>query len=210
MHNACREMRVAVQSLFRAPWLTAAIVISIGLGVGANATVFAWMDTILRHPFPAIEDGHALVAINGADGDGAVRGMPPIAVPTLEAWRARATSFTDIAGYAPIRLNLRESTSALGEPVWAQIVTPNYFTTLRVTAALGRVFTERDTTIGQDVVVLSHEFWRRRFGGRHDIIGRSLLFNGVLLTVIGVLPRDFGGVIVGLQFETWIPLWRQA
>lgn len=204
-----RELRVAIRSAARSPWTTGAIVLSLGLAIGANTTVFAWMDNIMRHPFPAIPDSVALVAINSADPTGAVEGMPAIAQPALETWRSKSQSFLGIAAHSAVRLNMREAAAVASEPVWSEIVGVSFFDLLGVRAESGRVFSDTDESDTAPVAVIGHDYWQRRFGGDPAVVGRTLLFNSQPLTVIGILPRGFSGVVVGLRFDVWVPLWLQ-
>jgi predicted permease len=210
MDSLWRDLRHAVRGLISSPGFALTVVLSVGLGVGANTTVFAWMDNIVRNPFPGIPRGGELVALNVAEMDGRVEGMPPIAYPVLEEWRARTTLFAGIAAHAQARLNLRPSPSELGEPVWVEITSANFFDTVAVVAGPGRVFNTGDEAASAAVVVLSHAFWLRRFGGALDAIGRSVLFNGVPLTIVGIAPPRFTGVVMGLGFDAWVPVWQQS
>jgi predicted permease len=209
MEPFLRDLRYAVRTLRQSPLFALTVILSIGLGAGGTTTVFAWIDNLVRHPFPAIPDGGALVALNTADRDGHVEGMSPIAWPVLEDWRARLTSFERVSAHAASRVSLREAPGALGEPLWAELVASHFFDTLRVGAALGRTFGDADRAEDAAVVVVSYALWQRRFGGASDILGRSLLFNGAALTVVGVAPPRFGGVVSGLAFDVWIPIWQQ-
>ena len=209
MESIWRDLRHAIRGFAANPGFTLTVVLLVGLGIGANTTVFAWMDRIIRHPFPAIPDGSELIALNVADVEGRVTGMAPVAYPVLEDWRRRVTAFASIAAHAQARLTLRSNADAPGETLWVELVESNFFSTLGVAAATGRVFESGDESQHAAVVVIGHAMWQRRFGGAHDVIGQSLLFNGVPLTVIGVMPPRFGGVVTGLAFEAWVPLWQQ-
>src|SRR5262245_13641933 len=205
-----RDLRHAVRGLPRSPGFAITVMLSIGLGIGANTTVFAWIDNIVRNPFPAIPDGGRLVALNVGDVNGHTEGMPPVAFPIVEEWRSRVSAFDEIAAHSIARLSVRTTPGDSSEPVWAEIVSPNFFDAVRVDPALGRSFDAADAANRADVVVLSHALWQRRFGGASDTIGRRVLFNGVSLTVVGIAPPRFGGVVMGLAFDAWVPIWQQA
>ena len=209
MESLLRDLRHGVRALRQSPGFALSAVLSLGLGVGANTTVFAWMDNIVRNPFPGIPQGGALVAVNEADQEGRVTGMSPIAYPTLQEWRGRVRAFDDMAAHAQARLNLRSAPAALAEPVWVEMVASNFFNVLRVEAAIGRMFRPDDEAARAPVVVLSHAFWQRRFGGSSEVLGRALLFNGTPLTVVGIAPPRFDGAVMGLAFVAWVPLWQQ-
>ena len=209
MDTLWQDVRRAIRHLADSPGFVLSAVLSLGIGVGANTTVFAWLDNIVRHPFPGLPDGDQLVVLNVADMDGHVDGMPPIAYPVLEEWRSRLTAFEKIAAHAQARLNLRISGTATAEPIWVELAAARFFDTVGVTAGRGRLFDERDATANASVVVISHALWQRRFGGTPDIVGRVVLLNGVPFTIVGVAPPQFTGVVMGLAFDAWVPVWQQ-
>ena len=125
-------------------------------------------------------------------------------------WRDQAKSFDEMAAFVDQRYNL----TGAGEPeeVPSQLATPNLFTLLGSPAALGRTFTPEDAAAGrEDVAVLSHGLWQRRFGGTPDVLGRVISLNGTSVTIIGVMPPDFKWFIkenslTGKPAELWRPM----
>jgi predicted permease len=204
-----RDVRSALRLLRFSPGFALTVVLSIGVGIGANTTVFAWLDNIVRRPFPGLPNGESLVAVNVAEASGRVEGMPPIAYSTLQDWVGRTSVFDTVAAHAPVRLNLRATKGEAGAPVWAEITSAGFFETVGAKPFQGRFYSAEDETTRAPLVVLSHAFWSSRFGGASSVVGRSVLFNGVPLTVIGVAPPRFGGVVTGLAFEAWLPIWLQ-
>jgi putative ABC transport system permease protein len=209
MESPWRDIRRAVRGLTRSPGVALTIVLSLGMGIGANTTVFTWMDNIVRHPFPAIPRGGELVALNVADADGRVDGMPPIAYPVLEQWRSRAALVERIGAHAQARLNLRVTATGDPVPMWVELADAAFFNTVGVGAWQGRVFDASDAAARANVAVISQALWRRHFGSVPDIVGRTVLLNGVPVTIIGIAPPRFGGVVMGLAFDAWVPLWLQ-
>ncbi len=204
-----RDIRYAVRVIRRSPLFALTIILSIGLGIGANTTVFTWVDSLVRNPFPAIPAGGSLVAVNSADADGRVQGMPPVAYPTYEEWRGRLSSFTDIAAHAPVRLSLRTTPREVGDPVWVELVSRNFFDVVQVKPYRGRFFAPEDEASRAPVAVLGYGYWQRRFGGDPGIVGRTLILNGAPLTTVGIAPPSFGGVVVGLAYDIFAPVWLQ-
>jgi predicted permease len=209
MDGLTREFRGAWRSLKRGAASSASVIVSTGLAIGAATTAFAWMENLVRNPFPAVPGGGSLVVLNPAGPDGAVRGMPPVSYPTYLDWRPRMSSFTDVAAHTYFRAGLRLDTGERGIPVWAQLVSPNYFDVLELSASRGRLFSSHDEAEREPVLVMSHALWHRRFGGGPGVIGSRVSVNGVPLTVIGVTPPRFGGVVAGLGFDAWLPVWLQ-
>jgi predicted permease len=204
-----QDIRHAARRALSSKLLTSSVVMMVGLGVGVNTVVFAWLDNLVSNPFPAVPDGRELVALNVGDMEGRVAGMPPIAYPVLEDWRIRTTSFAAMSAHAQTRLNLRLTPTDPGTPIWVELADDQFFETLQVSASIGRVFTRDDKSQDSAVMVVSHDFWQRRLGAAAGVVGRPVLVNGIPLTVIGVAPERFGGVVMGLQFDAWVPLWQQ-
>jgi len=204
-----QDLRVAMRTLGKNPGFTVVVVLSIALGIGANTTVFTWMDNVLFNPFPAVREGDKLLALNPVEVGEALRGMRPVAHVDYAEWRGQLQSFTDIALHSVQRVSLRAEGQTQGEAAWSQIVTGNYFSTLELRPQIGRYFSAEDQSTRAPVIVLSHAFWQRRFAGDPHVLGREVRLNGASLTIIGVAPRNFFGIISSLSFDLWVPVWAQ-
>lgn len=204
-----QDLRVAIRMMAKNPGFTLVVVLSIALGIGANTTVFTWMDNILFNPFPAVREGSALVALNPAEVGEPLRGMRPVPYVDYVEWETRLRSFTDVGLHSVQRMNLRTEGQPQGEPAWSQIVSGNYFSILELQPQFGRFFSEDDKSTRAPVVVLSHDFWQRRFGSDRRVLGQHIRLNGADLTVIGVAPQKFTGIVVSLSFDLWVPVWSQ-
>ena len=209
MHTIMQDLRVALRGVGKAPGFAVTVVVSIALGIGANTTVFTWMDNILFNPFPVVRESASLVALNPVDVNAPLRGMPPIPYLDYVEWRRELKSFTDVALHSAQRVNLRTEGEAQGAAAWSQIVSGNYFSTLELQAQRGRFFTKEDEAARAPVVVLSDAYWRRRFGGDPGIVGKHIRLNTADLTVVGVAPENFRGIISALAFDLWVPVWSQ-
>jgi predicted permease len=196
-----KDLRFAVRSLRKRPGLTLIAIVSLGLGIGANTTVFTWLNAFVLRPLPAVPGFDRIVAINThGPGDG----RWSVSYPNLRDWRAQSRSL-DIAAASFTELGLRGEGGSV-ERTWAAVTTGNYFDVLGVRPALGRLLTPRDEEERAPVVVLGYAYWRRRFAGDSAIVGRRLDFNGHPLTVVGVAAPRFGGTIIGLQFDAYVPV----
>ena len=204
-----QDLRYALRGIRRAPATFLLAAASLAVGIGVNATVLTWLDSLVLRPLPAVPDPARLVAFNWAPADGSKGGVPPFSYPALQAWRAGMQGFEAMAASSPLRLNLRVDGSDLGEPGWGELVTGNYFEVVRIGALLGRVLHPDEETSAAPVVVLSEAFWRRRFGSDSTVIGRHLFANGVDLTVVGVAAPGYAGTVAGLGFDLWMPLSLQ-
>ena len=207
METLLHDIRFGLRTLMKHPRVTLLVVLSIGLGVGINTTVFSWMESVILRPYPAIKNSEELVALNTVEtSDVGGGGARPIAYPTYKDLRNSNQSFQDIAVHATARLNLRVDANATGEAVWSQFVSSNYFTVLQVPAALGRTLLPEDEQQATPVAVISDSLWQRRFGGDRSILNQRVLLNGQPVTIIGVTPPRFNGSIVGLAFDLWTPV----
>jgi putative ABC transport system permease protein len=206
METLWHDVRYTVRTFLRSPGFTAVAVLSLALGVGANATIFTLLNAILLTPLP-VDHPAGLVAVYTKDQ--AATGfltLLPVSNPNLKDLREKNSVFVDMAGYS---LAQGVSVSTGGEPLaaFAEMVTGNYFDVLGVKPFLGRGFTtEEDATPGAfAAVVLSHGFWQRRLGGDRSIVGRTVALNGVPFTVLGVTPEGFRGVNTLLSPDMWAP-----
>lgn len=207
-----REARHAVRALRRSPATTTVSVLTMALGIGASATVFALVDAIVLRPLPLpqpeqlvrVFDHNARV---GVDRSG-------IAPGNLHEWRMRAQAFAGIAGYTMMGRTL--STGGEGHAVIAAQVTEDFFRIGGIDAALGRTFTVDDTARatytpgmmpnGADPVVLvSHDMWRARFGADPEIVGKTVSIERLPFRVVGVMPAGFA--LPAPNTDVWLP-WR--
>ncbi len=203
-----RDCRLALRALWRSPLYTVATILTLGLAIGSSTTVFAWLETMVLDPFPLVRDSGQLVALNSAATDGSVRGAPPFSYRTFEEWRTATTSFAWMVATGPTRLNWRRAAEAPVEPLWAELVSSDYFTLLEVSAAHGRAFSAGDEG-NPDVAVLSDRFWERAFQRDTAVVGAVMVLNGYPVTVIGVMPPKFLGTVAGLAYDIWLPVASQ-
>ncbi len=206
METLLQDLRYAIRTLGKAPGVSLVAVLSIGLAIGANATIFTWLDGLVLHPLPAVPALDRIVHLHTLGPQGAVWSA---SYPDLQDWRREAHAFTGIAGYDIIQASVRTSDQA--ERAFGMLVTANYFDVLEVRPVLGRGFLPAEDSApgAHPVVVLSAGYWRRRFGSDSGIVGRAAFFNGQPFTIIGVMPPRFVGNFVGLSFDFWAPLTMQ-
>ena len=191
-----QDLRYGVRSLLRAPLFSLLAILTLALGIGANAAVFGVVKSVLLDALP-YADADRVVRIYGRRVDGS-NDRGPVSVGTITDVAARQRSFTQVAAFES---RPREAVySGDGNPIvtqvaWAQ---PALFPTLGVSAALGRVFREEDAATDTAFnIIVTHPAWQRLFGGDPGLVGRSVRLNGIARTVIGVLPRGFVGPTPG-------------
>jgi predicted permease len=201
------DLKFAWRMLVRRPAFTAVAVVILGLGIGANATIFSWVESILLRPLSGVPAQDSLVAIRGVIGS---RNDLSMSYPNFIDLRAeKVDGLADVMAFRIVPMNARTT----GDPVrvFGELVTPNFFTVLGVTPALGRGFREDEgQTPGRDpVVVVSHAFWMRTLNGDPGAVGRVITVNGQALTVIGVTPAGFHGSAAGLGLDLYVPITLQ-
>jgi len=190
-----RDFRHALRSLRRAPGFTLVAILTLGLGLGANAAIFGVLDAALLRPLPYPEAERVVTLhILAREGNNPTPDLFPWSYPKYELFRKTATSYSAVAGYGNTSLNL--ITPDGPERLEAEEVGGAYFQVLGVQAAVGRLLLPAEDAVpGQPaVVVLGHQLWQRRFGGDRGIVGKEVRFNGRALTVIGVTPAGFRGL----------------
>ena len=197
-----RDLRFGWRMMVKAPLLSAVIVLSLGVGLGANAVVFAWMQGIVFRPLPGVPSAGRLLLVEPRNEAGS---YPGASWPEYRDLAEKLTAFQQLAAFRMLPLNL----GAAGREVrvYSQLVSGNYFAALEMQPALGR-FLRSDEVVrpgGEAVAVISHQFWQRQFAGSPEVLGRTLRLNGQAVTVIGVAPDGFLGTTVGLSFDVWLP-----
>jgi macrolide transport system ATP-binding/permease protein len=197
-----QDLRQAWRMLLKSPGLSIAASLSLALGIGANTTVFSFVNALLFPPL-AVEQPDRLVALFTVDEKNP--GYLSTSHPNYQDYRRLNSVFSDALVWKLVPLVLGKGQQ--GERVLGELVSGNYFSVLGVTAAFGRVFRpEEDRTPGSDAVaVLSHAFWTRRFAADPQLIGTLVTLNGHSFTIIGVAPAGFTGTSVGLSPDVWVP-----
>ncbi len=213
MDDLGQDLRLAFRSFVKSPAFTAVVVLTLALGIGANTAIFTLMDQVLLRFLP-VEDPERLVIL---DAPGQFSGsshshnqLAPISHPMFEGLRDRNTVFAGVLAHytAPVHLTSGSQTDSVN----GDLVSGTFFDVLGLKPAAGRLFTPDDDRIpgGHPVVVLSHGFWTRRFGGDPKVVGQTVRVNDHPMTVIGVSPRGFHGVEVGEAEDVFVPIMMQA
>ena len=213
MHDLGQDVRFALRSLAKTPAFTAVVVLTLALGIGANAAIFTLFDQLLVRLLPVREPERLVVIDTPGPWTGSTESysetLTPISHPMFEGLRDKATVFDGVLAHyaAPIHLSGDGTT----ESVSGDLVSGTFFDVLGLKPAAGRLFTPADDGApgSNPIVVLSHGFWTRRFAADPSAVGRSVLVNGQPMTVIGVGPERFHGVEVGAAVDVFVPLSMQ-
>jgi macrolide transport system ATP-binding/permease protein len=208
MGTLLQDLRYGFRMLGTSPGFTAVAVLTLALGIGGNATVFSWIRAVLLSPLPGITNtGHMAVAETV---------MPSgeyhtSSYPDFKDYRARNHVFSGLFGFELVLVEMNLRDGAPPERVAGIIATENYFDVLGVHAAMGRTFHEEpNQALNSDpYIVLGYGLWARRFGSDPNVVGTTVHLNGHPFTVIGVMPRNFYGTIVGINAEYFVPMMMQ-
>jgi predicted permease len=200
-----RDLAYAGRQFRRTPMFTAGIVMSLGFGIGASATVYSWMSGMVVRPLPVVREVDRLITVRPE-----LRNGFGVSLPEYAEWRDQAMS---VSGLAAASLSLfavekNATTSATTTtPLYGMFVSANYFDLLGVTPGKGRTFLPADDVEGAPpVAVLSHVAWRTHFDATEEVVGRVIRVNGQLVTVVGVAPPRFGGNLAVARFDLWLPI----
>jgi predicted permease len=195
-----QDLRYGLRSLRKTPAFTAAAVLTIALGVGANTAVFSLVDAVLLQSLP-VQNPKELVFLEVA-GTAGRNGPPPY--PCIARLRAETSSFTGMA--ASNSDELRIEIDGRDEKVMGQIASGNYFEVLGVRPALGRLMTAEDEKLNPPIAIISDRYWRRRFGGDPAVIGKTISFRDQTFTIAGVTPPEFWGLKPGSPIDLTLPI----
>lgn len=204
-HALDQDVRYAMRGLTKSPGFALGVVLSLAVGIGANAAAFSFIDAVVFRPFPAVRDQHELVriSISAADSDRAIaRGL------TYRDFQALRETMTTLAGLsAQVNVTFAIFGEGQAAAVPGALVSANYFDVIGVAPAGGRFLLERDDRFDADpVVVISDALWERLYRRDPAIVGRALMVNGATAHIIGVAPRRFIGVRKGRQPDVWLPM----
>jgi predicted permease len=208
MHN----VTLALRTLFRTPFVTAVAILSLALGIGANAAIFSLFNQMLLRPLP-VREPEALVNLStpgpkpGSQSCNQAGDCNEVfSYPMFRDLERAQTGFAGVAAHRLFRANL----AAEGQTLSGQglLVSGSYFPVLGLQPALGRLLGPGDDrTIGEShVVVLSHAYWQTRFGSRPDVLNQQVVVNGQSMTIVGVAPRGFEGTTLGARPEIFVPI----
>jgi len=200
LESLLRDAAYALRTLARHRGASAIAILSIGLGIGANATIFSMVSRFVLRPAPVGDPSTLLTLKTTHDGDQCCNDFP---LPVFKDVRDQTKSFSGIAAYDEL---IAASIGGSGEPerVWGQAVTANFFTVLQLPMLVGRGFASSEENATE--IVLGAGLWQRRFNSDPDIAGKTVMLSGRLFTVIGVAPARFHSIDQILNAEFWVPL----
>ena len=206
---AMDDLRHAIRTLRRSPTFTLVTILILTLGIGANTAIFSVLNAVMLRSLPVRAPGELVHLLSVYPGEPRNHGFPWLA---YEHYRENNHVFSDLIAVAPATFQATFD-GGEGETAQGQYVSGNFFPALGVQPVLGRLIEARDDVVGAAGAanaVLSWTTWQTRFGGDPAILGRAILLDNVPVTILGVAPRAFSGVITGYAPTVWLPAAAEA
>ena len=203
MTSFWQDIRYSLRMIAKTPGYAAIAVLTLALGIGANTTIFSWINSTLLNPIPGLASPNEVVALSLGRG---TDNPFPFTYPDFEMIRNGQQSFLDLTGCNPTPMSL----TGKGKPerIWGSVTSANYFDVLGVRPILGRTFLpeEDEKPGGAPVAVISYRLWQTHFGANPDVAGQTIEINQRPYTIVGVAPAVFQGSQTGLRSEIWVPV----
>jgi predicted permease len=202
-----QDFKYGLRALGRSPGFALLVILTVALGIGANTTIFSWINATLLNPVPGLTKANEVVSLTlSKPGDNPF----PFTYPDVEAMRDGQQSFTGIAAcnFVPISLTGKGKPERLS----AMVASANYFDVLGVRPILGRGFlpAEDEKPGGAPVAVISYRLWQTHFASDPNIVGRTIELNQRSYSIVGVTPAAFQGSQTGVRTDLWVPIMMEA
>jgi predicted permease len=203
MHNLIKDLRYAVRIFSKNPGVTVVAIVTLALGIGANAAIFSAVSSFLLRPMPVPRPDELIRPAEMAEDTGL---RDEFSYPDFVDYRNQSTVFAGLAAEDMIQAAL--NTQDQSDVIYGQVVSGNYFDIMEIKQFMGRAFLpEEDNARGaHPVVVVGHSLWQRRLGSDPNIVGKAVRLNNREYQVIGVAPASFKGSKFGLSMDFWVPM----
>ena len=192
LEDVASDLRYAARQVKRSPGFAVLAVLSLGLGIGANTSIFSALNSVLFRPLPVADPGRVLMLSRGTSAN--------FSYPDFQDLQARGRLLSGLTASFPMESDLE--VDGVSEFVAAEVVSANYGAVLGVSPVLGRWFTSER----EPVAVISHAVWQNRFGGNANILGRRIGSEAQSYTIVGVAPRAFTGIFAPYRTDIWVPM----
>ena len=202
MSTLLQDFRYGVRVLLKSPGFSIIAILTLALGIGANSTIFSWINSTVLNPIPGVANTSVLAELAAGKEDD----PSPISYPDYVDLRDHNRSLANLMVFALWQIDL--TGNAKPQRVWGELASANYFDTLGVHPFLGRTFLPAEGTRpgGAPVVVLSYELWQTHFGSDRSIIDKTIQINKHPYVVIGVASPIFQGTQTGVRADLWLPI----
>jgi len=207
MSNLTQDCKYGVRVLRKSPGFAAIAVLTLALGIGANTTIFSWINSTLLNPVPGLSRSSEVVSLTLSKPED---NPFPFTYPDLEAMRDGQQSFTGIAACGFAQMSLKGKSKP--QRVFGMVASANYFDVLGVRPIIGRGFLPDEDTKpgGAPVAVISYRLWQTHFAANPNIDGQTIEINEHPYTIVGVTPAVFQGSQTGVRTDVWVPIMMQA
>ena len=207
MSNLTQDCKYGVRVLRKSPGFAAIAVLTLALGIGANTTIFSWINSTLLNPVPGLSRSSEVVSLTLSKPD---ENPFPFTYPDLEAMRDGQQSFTGIAACGFAQMSLKGKSKP--QRIFGMVASANYFDVLGVRTIIGRGFLPEEDTKpgGAPVAVISYRLWQTHFAANPNIEGQTIEINEHPYTIVGVTPAVFQGSQTGVRTDVWVPIMMQA
>jgi predicted permease len=211
MDQLRQDFRLAARSLRRAPAFSLVIILTLGLGIGANTAIFSLMDQVLLRTLPVRAPEELILFDGPGPFSGRTNNDKTFSVPMFRGLERGSRDVME-GMFARYDTSATLSTAKQSERVYAELVTGDYFRVLGVGSVVGRTLGPEDdrTPSGHPAVVLSYGYWQRRFGGQESVLNQELRINDHPMTVVGVAARGFSGIDTGSPADLFVPIMMKA
>jgi predicted permease len=205
-----RDLKYTFRALARTPGFTAVAVLTLALGIGANTAIFTLLDQVLLRLLPVKDPQQLVLLTMRGHHYGSNWGGNAISHPMFRDFREHNEVFSDM--FCRFANSASLSFGQQAERVSVELVSGTYFSTLGIVPAMGRILTPEDDKVpsGHPYVVLNYNFWKTRFAGDPQIVGKTLTLNNYKMTVVGVAQEGFDGVELGFSPKIFIPVMMMA
>lgn len=207
MTSLWEDIRYSLRVIAKAPGFATLAILTLALGIGANTTIFSWINSTLLNPVPGLTHPSEVVSLTlSKPGENPF----PFTYPDLEAMRDGQQSFTGIAACNFAQMTLGSTSKP--ERIWGMVASANYFDVLGVRPILGRAFLPEDDEKpgAAPEAVISYRLWQTHFGANPNIVGQIIKLNQHPYTIVGVTPAVFQGSQTGVRTEIWVPIAMEA
>jgi predicted permease len=203
-----QDVRYAARMLRKSPGFTAVAVLTLALGIGANATIFSFVNALLLHTPSGIKDASELVSVWNRLPNG---GEMQFSYPDYLYFRDHNQVFSNLTAYSSDPEQASWTQSGHSSLVGTRLVSGDYFATLGVTTVMGRGLLPDDEVNAEahPVVVISHRFWEERLAADRAVLGRMVTLNGRSFTIVGVASANFADLEPGFETAFWAPITMQ-
>jgi len=202
LESLSSDVRHAMRMIFKMRLTAAVIILSLGIGIGVNTTIFTWIQAVVLEPLPGVAEGSSFQHVEVRSDTGSYPGLSWLEYHDV---RERLGSFRDLLAFRMVPFYVGEAGRT--ERVYGQLVSGNFFSALGLTPALGRFIQPEEVSRpgSEPVVVISYEFWQTHFQSAANVLGQTIRVNDYPLTIVGVTPKRFQGTVLGLDFGFWTP-----